>query len=212
MQRGLGIQSLMFMLLYVGDSHTVGTFGQELDRLLRTAEAPAEVASYGSCGSSPVWWNTGHPTNCGYFEHVEASQPKHVPGALTPLLDDLLSRFKPSVTVVELGANEATSPPETVRADAGAMMKAISSAGSKCIWIGPPSSRFFDPVQYTAMYAGLADAAADQGCTLIDSRQWTSYPATGGDGIHYDSLGPAGVEMAKDWAAKAFEAIRPNLP
>jgi hypothetical protein len=205
-------QSAVFILLYIGDSHTVGTFGQELDRLLRTAEAPAEVATYGSCGSSPEWWVSGHPTNCGYFEHVESAQPKHIAGALTPILDDLLARLKPSLTIVELGANEVGSPRETIRADASATMKAIADAGSRCIWIGPPKGRVFDPAKFDEMYSALADAAAQTGCTLIDSRPWLEYPATGGDGIHYDSLGATGVAMAKDWAAKVFSAISGLLP
>ena len=37
-------------------------------------------------------------------------------------------------------------------------------------------------------------------CPLIDSRKYTNYPATGGDHIHYDSLGPSGSAIAREWA------------
>ncbi len=211
MLKGPGFQSALFIILFVGDSHVVGSFGQELDLKLRAIEEPSQVASYGSCGSSPEWWDSGHPTNCGYFEHTGDSQPRRVQGALTPLLDDLLSRLKPAVTIVELGANEVGSPRETIRSDAAAMMKEITSAGSKCIWIGPPQGRIFDPAKFDEMYGALADAAQAEGCTLIDSRPWLQYPATGGDGIHYDSLGSQGSAMARDWADKAFAEISPLL-
>jgi hypothetical protein len=196
----------MFMVLYVGDSHTVGSFGHELDRLLRTENA--EVATYGSCGSSPEWWSTGHPTNCGYFDHVLGARSRQLPGGLTPLLDDLLSRLKPETTVIELGANQVGNAPASVRADAAAMMKKVRDSGSKCIWVGPPKGRKFDPVKFAETYTALQAAARDEGCSFIDSRPWLEYPATGGDGIHYDSLGPSGSAMARGWAHRAFEAIR----
>jgi hypothetical protein len=135
-----------------------------------------------------------------------------VSGALTPILDDLLTRMKPALTVVELGANQVGSASAVIRADSSLMMKSIREAGSRCIWVGPPRGRAFDPVKFDEMYKAIGDAAQAEGCTLVDSRPWLQYPATGGDGIHYDSLGPAGVAMAKGWAAKAFAAIRALLP
>jgi hypothetical protein len=143
---------------------------------------------------------------------VGAARPRTVLGALTPLLGDLLTRLKPSATLVELGANEIGSPREVIRADVAATMKAIVGSASRCIWIGPPKGRAFDPAKFDELYATLGDAADAEGCMLIDSRPWLDYPATGGDGISYDSLGVAGRAMAKDWAAHVFAAIHPVWP
>ena len=65
-------------VLYIGDSHTTGAFGAELDRLMRTLPSQ-EVATYGSCGSAPIHWNTSwgktYNTKCGYYEHVLNGKP-----------------------------------------------------------------------------------------------------------------------------------------
>src|SRR5688572_19567046 len=93
------------MLLYIGDSHSTGTFGRELDELLRTATRPEAVATFAACDSELEWWESGHPTLCGYYDHVGTHRPRETDGALTPILEDLLDTHLPSATIVELGTH-----------------------------------------------------------------------------------------------------------
>jgi len=48
-------------------------------------------------------------------------------------------------------------------------------------------------------------------CLLFDSRNFTSYPATGGGGIHFNSLGEPGQLIAEKWAFAAFYEFSPLL-
>jgi hypothetical protein len=209
---GLGEAQAALHVLFLGDSHAVGAFGHELDSLLR--QEPFEVYSYGSCGSMPDWWSIGQPTNCGYWDHVGMKAPRSVPGALTPLLEDLLSRLHPDVTIVELGAflvrDSSVSLGDAV-SQLDRMMLAIREAGSRCIWIGPADGRAFDPQRFADFYSALLEVGLERDCDVIDSRGWIEYPAAGGDGISYDSAGPAGIALAQTWAKDAFRVLDPWL-
>ncbi len=49
----------------------------------------------------------------------------------------------------------------------------------------------------------LSQLANGYGCHLIDSRDYTHYPATGRDGLHYS--GKDGEAIARDWAVQVFK-------
>jgi hypothetical protein len=48
------------------------------------------------------------------------------------------------------------------------------------------------------------------GGTFIDSRPFTEYPATGGDGVHYG--GSEGNKIANDWAKSTYKVIQGEKP
>jgi hypothetical protein len=198
-------------LLFVGDSHSYQSFGRNLDALLRTAPH-AQVASFASWGSSPLDWFDGWVTGHGLFAHVPDGTLVDTQTGTTPLFVDLLKRFHPTLTIVALGSNLYTAPADDVTANVQRMTDAIKAdvISSACLWVGPPDMRARSGPEMIELYAELK-AALGSDCRLLDSRAWTHYPDTGGDGIHYDYLGDAGLRQTEVWATKVFEASQETL-
>jgi len=196
-------------ILYIGDSHSVGSFGMQEDALLRRL-GQFRVATYALCGSSVQTWLWGGMTNCGYF--FKDAQGKEQRGweVEAPRMATLLKVHQPAHTVVQLGANMYGHPPEWIEKTAHEMAMAIVNSGSKCIWIGPPQARIQPEPELEKVFAALQRSVGPY-CLLFDSRKFTTYPATGGDGIHFNSLGETGQHMAEQWALSAFYAFSPVL-
>lgn len=192
-------------VLFIGDSHSVGSFGHDLDGLLR-GWAP-ETATYASCGSSPFWWFDGQATPCGFFQRDLSGHATSGLKAPTPLLETLLADVKPTIIVVEQGANLVNSPLDFIASDSRRMADAIAKASPKCLWLGPPHTRLKTDVEQ-AEYNGVLRGAVSGACQYMDSRPFTHYPETGGDGTHYDQLGPPGVAMMQAWADAALAAVK----
>ncbi len=195
------------VILFIGDSHSVGSFGIQQDALLRNVPG-FRVATYAVCGSSPLSWLEGEKTRCGYFFKDSKGREQRGLEADTPLLANLLKTHQPRYTVVELGANMYGGSAEWMEATAHDMAMAIVNSGSKCIWIGPPQARI--QPELGRVFNAL-NKAVGQYCLLFDSRKFTAYPAAGGDGIHFDSLGESGQRVAEQWALQAYYAFSPVL-
>ena len=149
-------------------------------------------------------------TRCGYYL-------KDIDGLVqrgfemdTPLINKLIEKHQPRYTVVELGANMYGHPPEWIEKTSHEMAIAIVNSGSKCIWIGPPNARIQPEPGLGRVFEALR-AGVGQYCLLFDSRNVTTYPASGGDGIHFNTLGEPGARMAEKWALSAFYAFNPLL-
>lgn len=197
------------MILLIGDSHTVGAFGSTQDSLLRPLPG-FRVGVYGSCGSSPHSWLEGLQTNCGYwFKDVEGKESRGK-NASTPLIDDLLRVNHPRYTIVALGGNMYGAPAEWIERTSRELAQAIRNSGSRCIWISAPHARKKTPEGQEVVFQAIERAVSSE-CLLIDSRNFTHYPDRGGDGIHYDSLGESGREMARRWALGTYEVYAPEL-
>lgn len=197
------------VILFVGDSHSVGSFGMQQDALLRKVKG-FHVATYAVCGSSPLSWFLGDRTSCGFFFRDTEGREQRGLDANNPLLAKLISAHQPRYTVVELGANMYGWPIELIEQASHAMAMAIVNSGSKCIWIGPPQARNQPEPELGRVFEALRSSVG-QYCLLFDSRNFTSYPAVGGDGIHFNSLGEPGQRIAEKWALSAFYAFSPVL-
>ena len=200
-------------ILFIGDSHVAGRFGSTMDELL-TQVPNAQIASYGSCGSIAQGWMKNGKTTCGAFSHVhsatEITAPHHTTSAPTPQIQELLASFKPNYLIVELGANygpvilDQGGSLSKTRADLKQFVQIIRDAGVKCLWVSMPDSRRLKP-QQAAILEETQDAIRGV-CEFFDSTSVTSYPATGGDGIHY--AGPVLNPMAEGWASAAFQHFK----
>lgn len=197
------------VILFVGDSHSTGSFGIQQDALLRRVKG-FRVATYAVCGSSPLSWFLGDRTSCGFFFRDTEGREQRGWEADNPLIAKLISVHQPSYTVVELGANMYGWPIALVEKTSNAMAMAIVNSGSKCIWIGPPQARNQPEPELGHIFEALRRSVG-QYCLLFDSRNFTSYPAVGGDGIHFNSLGEPGQRIAEKWALSAFYAFSPVL-
>lgn len=203
-------------VLHIGDSHTVGIYGQHMDKLLR--ETGARVETYGSAGSRPSWFVTGRNTRSGFYgkneEGVVDKPAKWNDPHPTPKFEELLRRFNPNVIMVSLGANLFGASAEQVKADVdrlfvGANGQPLDLRGKKLIWIGPPDGRADKKPaeQQAALYRHLQAAIEPYGASFIDSRPMTEYPDTPGlDGRHY--WGKEGVREAREWAAEVLDQVQ----
>ncbi|MBM3462830.1 MAG: hypothetical protein FJX76_12075 [Armatimonadetes bacterium] len=193
-------------VLVIGDSHTAGTFGTELDRKLRATGA--QVETYGSSGSSPSWWRDGTTTRSGFVARHADGSVEHPPWQqphATPKLQELISKFKPDVLVVNLGANMRGASPEQMRREVAALGEIAKTSGTKLIWVGPPKTRadMANSASIDAFNAAMRSAVAPYGAYL-DSSSRTRY--SGSDGVHYN--GADGSAAARRWAAGIFSEIQ----
>lgn len=195
-------------ILLLGDSHTVQSFGRHLDGLIRTQfPAAKEVTTRGVCGSSPAWWFREQVTTCGYFFRNKNQTIQQGLEIATPLLTTLLEEHNPTLTIVALGANIVRAPDDEILTTSRQMAEQVAASGSRCVWVGPPHGRNKPEPKFSQFYQVLEQAVKPH-CELIDSRPFLGYPAEGGDGAHYDSLGEPGRAMARAWAEKIFERLR----
>ena len=192
-------------ILIVGDSHTVGPFGQKLDEVLRSEGV--KVATYASCGSIAKWWYNGQKTTCGYFERDLTGNKTEATKYSTPLFTDLLKMVKPDHIIIALGTNYVKNlNDESVKADLTVMMNDIRSTGADCFWILPPDMRQFRTE--IPRLNRLVKSVAGEECRYLESASITRYPVTGGDGIHYWSA--EGTPLARAWAIEAARVFLGN--
>lgn len=146
------------VVLLVGDSHTDGPFGAELERLMK--EGGATVSRVARSGSAVKYWY--------------------------PRLPNLLRQRRPGVVMVALGANMRAYPSATgTSRQVSDLVQLIARErpGAHIIWIGPPRQR--DDSEATlqrfneTIRRGLGTSA-----TFIDSAGHTPR-YEGRDGVHY---------------------------
>jgi hypothetical protein len=204
-------------ILMVGDSLSVGKFGEVLQEHL-ALKYP--VAAYASCGSSPEHWLSGEPdfiTKCGYRQHtattdvfrdsVNGRPPRPT---LTPKLATLIRRHSPTILIVQLGTNwmdrSLTDAQMSTFLD-HFVREARRGSVQQIIWITPPDSSRLRKVQ-GKVHGLIRQAARRDDFQLVDSREVTRYVVgkTGGDGIHYNS------EASEAWARKIQGDLDSKLP
>jgi lysophospholipase L1-like esterase len=192
-------------ILMIGDSLSVGKFGEVIQMHLALKH---RVAAYASCGSSPEHWLAGEPdfvTKCGYRQRTSDSDifndwvNGHAPRPTrTPKLADLVRKHKPTILVVQLGTNwmDRNLSDEQMNEYLNRLIdEARRGPVEKIVWIAPPDSARLRKVQ-GKVHQILRRAAARKKFEIIDSRNVTHYVTgkTGGDGIHYNS------EASEAWA------------
>jgi hypothetical protein len=125
--------------------------------------------------------------------------------APTPLIGTILASH-PDTVIVALGANMADWEKGGIFGmdSARALADAISAAGSRCLWIGPPDEAGHMPpdqakAQVARLNAALRQTLGDS-CRFLESR--TTYTGSDPMRLHYP---PA---PAKAWAAQAAIAVQ----
>lgn len=190
-------------VLMIGDSHTVGTFGTELDQKLRSTGA--QVETYGASGSSASQWVNGGTTSSGFVaRHADGSvqQPPWNSRQSVPKLEELIAKNKPDVIIVNLGANFRGGDPT---AQVRSLGEVVKKYGIKLIWVGPPKTRedSSNSSSIQAFDQKMASAIAPYGTYIASDPFTPSY--SGGDGIHYS--GSQGNQIARSWADSIFGQI-----
>lgn len=190
--------------LFIGDSHSVGIFGQKFDSLIRKDES--SVITHTSCGAVAKWFRTGQKTRCGYFNRDQNGVIKSGKEGPTKIIDQTLQDFSPELVIIELGGNYTNRSDEYTVNDIDEIVTLVKNTGAKCLWIGAPSSRENErtPRLYRLAREGVKDR-----CPIFDSSAVTTYPSNPRlDGIHY--WGAEGKIQAENWAQKAYEFYQAN--
>ena len=200
-------------ILFIGDSHSVGTFGHTLDGLLRERYGDETVYNYASCGSRTSSWITGRSTRCGYIDRRPGGATRRARNHRTPRIDVLLDDVNPRITIVALGANHMGQRQESFIESVQTLAQSIRDHGSECVWVGPPPGRVphRDHGLNRSEIQELLPAVLVDFCTFIESSLYVSYPRHGGDGVHFDSIRPGGRALARHWAEGIYAAARPFL-
>lgn len=198
-------------VLYLGDSLSMGAFGESLDSGLR--KNGAEVVTVVAGGSSPYYWLKAYqtlPSTIGYWEKTPAKERKTGYIRAVPKMEDLIEQHQPGFVVIQTGVNlyatlrsrrrpKADNVAE-VRSLIEQMSHSVAKAGAKAYWILPPQSheRRYSPKLQFELASIMMDTIREYGGAVFRSDQVTKYkdpyPAT--DGIHYNS------KDSKIWANK----------
>lgn len=192
-------------VLIIGDSQTVGTYGTNLDNLVRGTKA--KVITYASWGSSPSWWFSGVSATAGYWSKGIDGSETRTKQHETPSIEKILAKEKPDVVIVTMGGNMIkNATQQTVSKEVDKLGTAITNSGAKLFWAGPPKydPKTRTPEQLETFYGFLGKAVANHG-VLIDSRKFiTEYH--GKDGLHYS--GKEGEKETEKWAKGVFNEIK----
>jgi lysophospholipase L1-like esterase len=210
-------------VLMIGDSLTVGDFGEALQAYLLQRFGNSNVALYGSCGSSPEHWIRSGPkfiTKCGYREQTpqgtelydfhNGRRPRHV---LTPKLEDLVKKYRPKMVIVQLGTNwmdgfvpnsrSEESHYGRILDDLVMAIRSEPNTVNQIVWITPPDSSRYSRETQRDVKGLITEAARRNSFEIIDSSRLTHYVPgiSGGDGVHYNSAG------AKAWANQVTKEL-----
>jgi len=216
-------------IVYVGDSESLGYFGDNLYRALSAERDPKSsrllrVWSFWTCGSDATTWANGATSYCGIrsCNGAGACARDHGPNdGPAPVryqpLHDYLAVIRPRVTIVSLGTNILTTR-DFEKPDfydfylntVARLIGQIKTAGSGCIWIGPPQTALSTkPVkEYERFVADIARVAQGADCTFIDSNQLSDRAyllKRDPEGIHYEPTGE------RAWEAKVWVQLEPVL-
>ncbi len=209
-------------VLMIGDSLSVGGFGEAVREHLEHEFGRQNVAFFASCGSSPESWLQDDKvfySRCGYREKTPTTdiysdyhKGKKPSPMATPKIETLVDRYKPTIVIVQLGTNwmDQTLSDDYIRHVLARFVSAVHADSTRrLIWIGPPDSSRFSKVQ-SRIYR-LIQQSLPRGDPLIDSRRFTRYVMgkTGGDGIHYNS--ESGEAWAKPVNATLDQILAPDI-
>lgn len=224
--------------LIIGDSLGLCGFGKRLDQRLRESAHFRKVHTYMACGTVPLSWiqmdgYRNARTVCGFWsiegegkavknqQDTYGMSKGYRPAAHSvPKMEDLLSRLKPQVLVVQLGTNlhgifsdNTTVVPERH----GPILKRYITPflerlavpdGSlrKVYWVCPPKSGRMSAAVQDFIFATVKREAGSM-ATVIDSRELIQYPYAGmsADKEHF-----FGADMTK-WADAVYERIQGEL-
>lgn len=210
-------------VLYIGDSLSVGDFGQAMQMALIAGSARSRVAVYASCGSAAQHWLESEPrhiTTCGYRETTSSKKiledfhngekPQPMP---TPKIEPLIRKHKPDIIIVQLGTNHfdsvqtngkaALPGQEDIFERFARALQGTTREAPQVIWILPPDTPHFSKTTQSAIADLITKVAKRHRFQVIDSKRFTRYVMgkTGTDGIHYSG------ESSLIWATAVIKEM-----
>ena len=205
-------------VLMIGDSLTVGPFGDQVEAWLLQNLGPNRVTVYGSCGSSPESWLAGHKnfvSPCGYRETTVRRRllTQSRTSVSTPKVETLLATQRPEIVIIQLGTNHFDSLlregksalPElaNIYENFANALRPPGGSVRMVIWITPPDSSKFPQWVEDEIERLISTTNKRHGYYTFQSRRFTHYVPgkTGSDGVHYNDAGAA------IWAAPVIRML-----
>ncbi len=209
----LGFQSAYAeKVLILGDSHTGGPFGAELERLFTAAGD--EVTIYGCWGATANNYISGGKitingqemqcNSASFNKKSTIKGPYDLPsvGQISKQFDD-----EPDIVIVALGANYVKGDLTQSEKLVDELDKNILGFTSECYWVGPPIApdQEHSPTTFYQKYYGQVGK-----CALIDSRLSTIFNFPKAGEIHFDDSrgNTGGTAVAKSWAQNVFARVK----
>lgn len=199
-------------VLYIGDSHSTGGFGEAVDAGLRKLKGPsgqaATVVSVAACGSATSDWlkSRGPISKCGIRSCDAAGEcQKSVSGRVDPIMV-LLDREDPKVVVVALGTNMLKARVGDAINDAKAMIEKIKDKGAECVWVGPPQAAlsYMPEIRFNEFVEKFSLGIEEAGCRYVSSLDKSDRGNINDPmGLHY------GKKDAERWGEKVSKELAP---
>ncbi len=206
-------------ILYIGDSLSVGGFGEIMQATLLKGVGPKALAMYASGGSSVQSWMAAHATymtHCGYRETRPGKaflDEKCGPVYATPKIEQILPACRPEILIIQLGTNHFDTVAEGGKGCLPAQQRLLDSFAASIrkhgktvklvIWITPPDSAKFSADVENTVTQLIIDLCTRNGFSWVDSRKYTRYVPgkSGSDGVHYSDAD------ARKWAMSVINAV-----
>ncbi len=206
-------------ILYIGDSLSVGGFGEVMQATFLKGVGPQAFAMYASGGSSVQSWMASHATyttRCGYRETRPGKvflDEKSGPAYATPKIEQLLPAFRPEILIIQLGTNHFDTVLEGGKNCIPAQQRLLEAFANSIkehgptvklvIWITPPDSTKYPPQVENIVTQLIIELCARHGFHWVESRRFTRYELgkSGSDGVHFND------GDAKIWASFVINAV-----
>lgn len=196
-------------ILFLGDSHSYGRYGETLDQYFR--KNASKVTSIASCGSSPSTWvnvkSNFKSTNCGYWKKDRAEGEVRVKSQKLESFESHLQKTNADLVVISLGTNILASPGniQSELKNIEAMILQAKKQGADCVWVGPPDLRR-NPFKANLEKGieAIKTVVEKNKCRFVDSTKLTKYPSGKTDGIHY------GPSDSKKWGESVQNEFEKN--
>ena len=207
-------------VLMIGDSMSVGGFGEGMAEYLVSKCGRASVAMYAACGSSPEHWLRDEPdyqTRCGYreitprtnilYDYLNGRRPSP---AIAPKVENLVAILHPRTVIVQLGTNWMDAMGAGDSTKFGEILyrfiNAIRSEPGtvrQIVWITPPDSSHYSRGVQQTVFNLIVAGGRKYGYAVVDSTRLTHYTPgrSGSDGVHYNN------EEGRLWAAGALREM-----
>ncbi|WP_413294353.1 hypothetical protein ACLSU7_04460 [Bdellovibrio sp. HCB185ZH] len=186
-------------VLFIGDEHVAGAFGNAVDTYLRTISI--EVNTIAECGSTPANW-VGVRTDfqsapCGFWQRDEKGRERKSKEFKSRSFAEELAKADPDLTIIALGTHLLRSERDLQNEQPSIekLIGEVERLQSKCVWIGPP--QLTKEPYASNLYSGvrtLKKIVSKSRCEFIDSTKYTRYK--GKDGLRYQ------VAAATKWGAQ----------
>jgi len=208
-------------ILYLGDSLSLGAFGETLDWSLRREAAAVHTFVTGS-GSPYYWLERFRPVTAsiGYWEKTPQQERREELILQVPKIEALLRQVRPDVVVVQAGTTFCDPLRQGGSAFAGEIervcdefCRAVHRARAHLYWVQLPDAHPDRiPPATRGEVAGLIRRSVERyGGRVFDSEavtEWSiPYPQQS-DGIHY---GPVESRQWAEAVAEDFQSFRKTL-